>query len=154
MNKTADRIAAVAFLAVGSLFMAESLRLSKSAYGSAVGPNVFPFLLGLVLALLSIKLLFETRGYKDYKDSVGEKPPRQYKKFLIIFIAAVFYATLLETVGYVITTFLFLVIGFQTMERGALWKSIAIAAGFSLGVYGLYVKLLQGTLPSWPIWFQ
>ncbi|OKO94214.1 tripartite tricarboxylate transporter TctB family protein [Geobacillus proteiniphilus] len=151
MNKTADRIAAAAFLAVGALFMAESLRLSKSAYGSAVGPNVFPFLLGLVLVFLSIKLLFETRSYSDAAD---EKPPRQYKKFLVIFIAAVFYAALLETVGYVITTFLFLVIGFQTMEKGALWKSIAIAAGFSLGVYGLYVKLLQGTLPSWPIWFQ
>ncbi len=151
MNKTADRIAAVAFLAVGSLFMAESLRLSKSAYGSAVGPNVFPFLLGLVLALLSIKLLFETRGYKD---SAGEKPPRQYKKFLIIFVAAILYAALLETIGYVIMTFLFLVVGFQTMAKGALWKSVVIAAGFSLGVYGLYVKLLQGTLPSWPVWFQ
>ncbi|MCG6795649.1 tripartite tricarboxylate transporter TctB family protein [Geobacillus sp. YHL] len=151
MNKTADRIAAVAFLAVGALFMVESLRISKSAYGSAVGPNVFPFLLGLVLVLLSIKLLFETRNYSG---ATGEKLPRQYKKFLVIFIAAIFYAALLETVGYVITTFLFLVIGFQTMERGALWKSIAIAAGFSLGVYGLYVKLLQGTLPSWPIWFQ
>lgn len=54
MNKTADRIAAVAFLAVGALFMVESLRISKSAYGSAVGPNVFPFLLGLVLVLLSV----------------------------------------------------------------------------------------------------
>ncbi|EPR26210.1 tripartite tricarboxylate transporter TctB family protein [Geobacillus zalihae] len=151
MNKTADRIAAVAFLAVGALFMVESLRISKSAYGSAVGPNVFPFLLGLVLVLLSIKLLLETRRYSE---ATSEKPPRQYKKFLVIFIAAIFYAALLETVGYVITTFLFLVIGFQTMEKGALWKSIAIAAGFSLGVYGLYVKLLQGTLPSWPIWFQ
>ncbi|KFL17289.1 transporter [Geobacillus stearothermophilus] len=151
MNKTADRIAAVAFLAVGALFMVESLRISKSAYGSAVGPNVFPFLLGLVLVLLSIKLLFETRNYSG---ATGEKLPRQYKKLLVIFIAAIFYAALLETVGYVITTFLFLVIGFQTMEKGALWKSIAIAAGFSLGVYGLYVKLLQGTLPSWPIWFQ
>ncbi len=77
MNKTADRIAAAAFLAVGALFMAESLRLSKSAYGSAVGPNVFPFLLGLVLVFLSIKLLFETRSYSDAAD---EKPPRQYKK--------------------------------------------------------------------------
>lgn len=151
MNKTADRIAAVAFLAVGALFMVESLRISKSAYGSVVGPNVFPFLLGLVLVLLSIKLLFETRGYPDV---AGEKLQRQYKKFLIILAAAIAYAALLETVGYVIMTFLFLVVGFQTMEKGSLWKSIAIAAGFSLGVYGLYVKLLQGTLPSWPIWFQ
>ncbi len=131
--------------------MVESLRISKSAYGSAVGPNVFPFLLGLILVLLSIKLLLETTRYVD---SYKKKQPLQYKKFFIILIAAVIYAALLETVGYVIMTFLFLVVGFQTMEKGILWKSVVIAACFSLGVYGLYVKLLQGTLPSWPIWFQ
>jgi putative tricarboxylic transport membrane protein len=151
VSKTFDRIAAIAFLAVGALFMVESLRISKSAYGSAVGPNVFPFLLGLILVLLSIKLLLETTRYVD---SYKKKQPLQYKKFFIILIAAVIYAALLETVGYVIMTFLFLVVGFQTMEKGTLWKSVVIAACFSLGVYGLYVKLLQGTLPSWPIWFQ
>ncbi|NUK30183.1 tripartite tricarboxylate transporter TctB family protein [Parageobacillus sp. VR-IP] len=151
MSKTFDRVAAIVFLAVGALFMVESQRISKSAYGSAVGPNVFPFLLGLVLALLSIKLLLETMRYTD---SCKERQPLQYKKFFIILIAAVIYAALLETVGYVMMTFLFLVVGFQTMEKGALWKSVVIAACFSLGVYGLYVKLLQGTLPSWPVWFQ
>jgi putative tricarboxylic transport membrane protein len=151
VSKTFDRIAAVAFLAVGALFMMESQRISKSAYGSAVGPNVFPFLLGLILVLLSIKLLIETMRYAD---SYEKKQPLQYKKFFIILVAAILYAALLETVGYVITTFLFLVVGFQTMEKGAFWKSVVIAACFSLGVYGVYVKLLQGTLPSWPIWFQ
>jgi len=151
VSKTFDRIAAIAFLAVGSLFMVESLRISKSAYGSAVGPNVFPFLLGLILALLSIKLLFETTRYAD---SGSQKQPLQYKKFFIILLAAILYAALLETIGYVITTFAFLVVGFQTMEKGGLWKSVLLAACFSLGVYGLYVKLLQGTLPSWPIWLQ
>lgn len=151
MSKTFDRIAAITFLAVGALFMVESLRISKSAYGSAVGPNVFPFLLGLILVLLSIKLLFETAKYAH---SESEKLPLQYKKFFIILLAAVFYAAFLETVGYVITTFVFLVIGFQAMEKGGLWKSVLFAACFSLGVYGLYVKLLQGTLPSWPIWLQ
>jgi putative tricarboxylic transport membrane protein len=151
VSKTFDRVAAIAFLAVGALFMTESMRISKSAYGSSVGPNVFPFLLGLILMLLSIKLLLETMRYAD---SYKKKQPLQYKKFFIILIAAVIYAALLETVGYVIMTFLFLVVGFQTMGKGTLWKSVVIAACFSLGVYGLYVKLLQGTLPSWPIWFQ
>ncbi len=131
--------------------MVESLRISKSAYGSAVGPNVFPFLLGLILVLLSIKLLIETMRYAD---SYKERQPLQYKNFFIILLAAVIYAALLETVGYVMMTFLFLVVGFQTMEKGALWKSVVLAACFSLGVYGVYVKLLQGTLPSWPVWFQ
>jgi putative tricarboxylic transport membrane protein len=151
VSKTFDRIAAIAFLAVGFLFMVESLRISKSAYGSAVGPNVFPFLLGLILALLSIKLLFETTRYAH---SGSQKQPLQYKKFFIILLAAILYAALLETIGYVITTFAFLVVGFQTMEKGALWKSALLAACFSLGVYVLYAKLLQGTLPSWPIWLQ
>lgn len=151
MSKTFDRIAAIAFLAVGALFMMESFRISKTAYGSAVGPNVFPLLLGLVLTLLSIKLLLETMRYAD---SEKRKQTLQYKKFFIIFTALILYAVLLETLGYVITTFLFLTVGFQTMEKGSLWKSLLIAACFSFGVYGLYVKLLQGTLPSWPIWFQ
>jgi putative tricarboxylic transport membrane protein len=151
VSKTFDRVAAIAFLAVGALFMVESLRISKSAYGSTVGPNIFPLMLGLVLTLLSIKLLLETRRYAD---SDKKKQTLEYKKFFVILIAVILYAALLETVGYVITTFLFLTVGFQTMEKGSLWKSLLIAACFSLGVYALYVKLLQGTLPSWPIWFQ
>ncbi|ANB56239.1 tripartite tricarboxylate transporter TctB family protein [Anoxybacillus sp. B7M1] len=151
MSKTFDRVAAIVFLAIGVLFMMESLRISKSAYGSSVGPNVFPFLLGMVLTLLSIKLLLETRRYVA---SGKEKEKIQYKPFLIILLSAILYVALLEKIGYVITTFLFLVVGFQTMEKGALWKSIIIAVCFSIGVYGLYVKLLQGTLPSWPVWFQ
>ncbi|KIQ93490.1 Tripartite tricarboxylate transporter TctB family protein [Anoxybacillus thermarum] len=151
MSKTFDRVAALTFLAIGVLFMIESLQISKSTYGSVVGPNVFPFLLGLILVVLSIKLLFETIGYPSTR---GEKQRLQYKKFWMIFISAIFYAILLEPIGYVITTFLFLIIGFQTVEKGSIWKSIVIAACFSFGVYGLYVKMLQGTLPSWPIWLK
>lgn len=151
MSKTFDRFAAVAFLAIGVLFMLESLRISKSAYGSAVGPNVFPFLLGLVLALLSIKLLLETLRYDVANTSRREL---QYKKFFVILISSILYAVLLEHVGYIITTFLFLIIGFQTIQRGDIWKSIIISACFSFGVYVVYVKLLQGTLPSWPVWFS
>ena len=48
----------------------------------------------------------------------------QYKKFLIIIVSAVLYAFLLEKIGYVISTFLFLLIAFQTMERGRLLPSL------------------------------
>ena len=74
-----------------------------------------------------------------------------YKRFLVIFIAAILYVALLETLGYVITTFLFLVISFQVMERGGWLKTIIIAAVFSFGVYYLFVEVLQGSLPGFPI---
>ena len=49
-----------------------------------------------------------------------------------------------------ITTFLFLCISFQIIERSKLIYSIFIAAGFSLGVYYVFTGLLGGSLPSFP----
>lgn len=145
-----DRIASVVFLAVGILFIIGSKHISSSSYGSVVGPDIFPLILGIILVLLSIRLFWETfltRGPR------GKKEKLEYKPFLIIFAATLIYILTLETIGYVITTFLFLLVCFQTMERANILKSLIISALFSGGVYYLYVEVLKGTLPDWPIWF-
>lgn len=151
MNKTFDRYASLAFFVIGIVFMFESNKISESAYGSEVGPNVFPFLLGLLLGLLSIKLFLETLKYQSKQE---RKKSLDYKRFLIIFLTAVLYALTLESLGYVLSTFLFLLIGFQTMQRGALLKSVVISSVFSYGVYYLFSEVLKGTLPGFPVWFS
>ena len=148
MSKTFDRFAGIAFLLVGILFVIESQKISESAYGSNVGPSIFPTGLGILLILLSIRLLYETFKYKT-EDGVSEV--LQYKKFLIIFVSAVLYAFLLEKLGYVITTFAFLLISFQTMQRGKWINSIVIAAAFSFGIYYLFSEVLGGSLPGFPL---
>ncbi|MEK4405986.1 tripartite tricarboxylate transporter TctB family protein [Sporosarcina sp. FSL K6-1540] len=148
MSKTFDRYASIVFLLIGLLFVIESQKISDSAYGSSVGPKIFPMWLGIILILLSLRLLFETFKYKS-ETTAGMK--LQYKKFLIIIGSAVLYAFLLEMVGYVISTFLFLLISFQTMERGRLLPSFIIAAAFSFGIYYLFAKLLGGSLPGFPV---
>ena len=147
MSKTFDRIAGIAFLLIGLLFVIESGSISKSAYGSSVGPNIFPLGLGIILILLSIRLLFETMKYEHVE---GSKEPIQYIKFFIIFSSAVVYATILESVGYVISTFLFLIIAFQTMERGKWLSTLLIAGAFSFGVYYFFAEFLGGSLPGFP----
>lgn len=147
MSKTFDRFASIAFLLIGLLFVIESRSISQSAYGSSVGPNIFPTALGIILILLSIRLLFETTKYEH-----GEriKEPVQYVKFLIIIISAIIYAAILEPLGYVISTFLFLLIAFQTMERGKWISTIVIAGAFSFGVYYFFAEFLGGSLPGFP----
>jgi putative tricarboxylic transport membrane protein len=148
MSKTFDRFAGIAFLLIGLLFVFESLRLSKSSYGSAVGPDIFPIGLGVFLILLSLRLLYETFQYQA-KANNGEGV--QYIKFVIIFVSALLYIVLLEPLGYVITTFLFLLVAFQTMERGKWIKSIVIALLFSAGVYYFFAEFLGGSLPGFPV---
>lgn len=145
-----DHIASVLFLAVGVLFIIGSKSLGSSSYGSAVGPDIFPLVLGSALVLLSIRLFYETLITKNQQ---GTKEKLHYKPFIIIFTATLLYILTLETIGYVITTFLFLFICFQTMERSKVILSLIISACFSALVYFLYVEVLKGTLPGWPIWF-
>ncbi|NEW06314.1 tripartite tricarboxylate transporter TctB family protein [Paenibacillus sp. SYP-B3998] len=149
MNTAFDRYSGIAFFAIGLAFVIGSRSISTSAYGSNVGANIFPMVLGAILALLSVRLIYET-----FRKQQAEKRKENldYKRFGIIFISAVLYAYFLEDVGFVITTFLFLMIGFQTMQRGRVWVSLLIAAGFSYGVYYLYVNLLDGSLPGFPAW--
>jgi putative tricarboxylic transport membrane protein len=148
VSRTFDRIASVLFLMVGIFFIVESRKLSATAYGSEVGPDIFPLGLGIILVLLSIRLIVETFRYpSEEKKSTG----LDVKRFFIILLAAILYAVILEPVGYVLSTFLFLVVAFQTMERGKWVSTIVISALFSTGVYYLYVDLLKGTLPGFPI---
>lgn len=145
-----DRFAAAMFLTVAVLFIFGSTQLSSSSYGSEVGPNIFPLFLGIILALLSIRLFYETFQNQKQESNEGKL---QYKPFLIIFVATLLYILTLEMLGYIITTFLFLLVCFQTMERTKLYTSLIVSALFSAAVYYLYVHVLKGTLPGWPIWF-
>ncbi|MFB5675017.1 tripartite tricarboxylate transporter TctB family protein [Paenibacillus terreus] len=151
MNKTFDRYASIVFLLLGIGFMWQSTQISASAYGSTVGPNIFPFCLGGLLILLSIRLFYEVLVSKggDYKAAKLD-----YKRFLLIFGSAVLYALLFETLGYILTTFLFLLFCFQVLERGKWLKSVLIAALFAVGVYVLFVVILEGSMPGFPVWFS
>lgn len=148
MNKKFDTVAGIAFLLIGILFLVESQKISDSAYGSTVGPKIFPMGLGIILTALSIRLLYETFKIKT-EGTVKES--LQYKKFIIIFVSAIAYAFLLEKIGYVVSTFLFLLIAFQTVERGKIIYSIIISTIFSVGVYIMFSELLGGSLPGFPL---
>ncbi|HEX5564952.1 MAG TPA: tripartite tricarboxylate transporter TctB family protein [Sporosarcina sp.] len=148
MSKTFDRYASIAFLLIGLLFVVESMKISSSAYGSTVGPKIFPMGLGIILILLSLRLLYET--FKNKAEATASAEKLQYKKFLIILVSAALYAFLLEKIGYVISTFLFLLIAFQTMERGRIVPTLIIAAVFSFGVYYFFAEFLGGSLPGFP----
>ncbi|GAA4702006.1 tripartite tricarboxylate transporter TctB family protein [Brevibacillus fulvus] len=149
MNKTFDRYASVFFALVGAFFVNGSRQIATSAYGSEVGPNIFPLFLGIILILLSIRLFYETFSYKQTQQ---EKTAVNIKGFVIMLVATFLYAILLEPIGYVISTFLFLTLGFKVMGNKSWWKTLLIALAFSVIVYVVYVKILEGTLPGLPSW--
>lgn len=148
MRYTFDRWASILFVLMGAFFIVGSRYLSVTSYGSGVGPDIFPLGLGILLILLSIRLFYETFRHSDQE---SQKSPLDWKRFLIICTATILYAFFLEWLGYVLSTFIFLVVAFQTMERGKWLLTLLIAGLFSGSVYYIYVFVLKGTLPPFPL---
>jgi putative tricarboxylic transport membrane protein len=149
MNKTFDTIAGAAFLVVGVFFIVGSRGISQSSYGSNVGPNIFPLGLGTILVLLALIVICQARRFTDKEK---EKGARDYRRFGLLLLATIVYVLVFEPLGYVISTFLYLVFVFQVMERKRLLASAAVSAFFSCSVYYVYVIVFQGTLPPLPEW--
>jgi len=149
MKKTFDMISGGVFLVVGMFFIVGSRSITQSSYGSKVGPNVFPFGLGLILVLLALIVVYQARRHAG---TAKEKGARDYKRFGLLLLTTIVYVFVFESLGYVISTFLYLVILFQVMERKRLFVSILISAFFSCSVYYVYFIVFQGTLPPVPDW--
>jgi putative tricarboxylic transport membrane protein len=141
-----DRYASVVFIALGVSLFFYSQTLTTSSTGGSIGPKELPMFLAVALtitAVLNLAAAIRSR-------SSEKKKGLEYRKFLIILGLLLLYVFLLEPLGYVISTFLFLMGAFQTMEKGQYLKSALIAAAFSGGVYLLYVKVALGVLPGFP----
>jgi putative tricarboxylic transport membrane protein len=140
-----DRYASIVFIVLGVLLFFYSQTLTTSIE-SHIGPKELPMFLSVALVFTGILNLVAALRAKAGKKKEG----LEYKKFLIILGSLLLYVFLLEPVGYVISTFLFLLVAFQTMERGQILKSAIIAAAFAGGIYYLYVEVAMGSLPGLP----
>ncbi len=150
LNKTFDRYFSIVLVGISAVFIFESSKMLQGSFGSTIGPGMLPLVLAIIMVLLSLLNFYQTFRVK-YPD--GENTEKlQYKRFLIFLVAAFLYCLLLEPLGYVISTFLFLLVGFQVMEKGKIWVSLIISGAISYGVFYLYVGIMKGTLPGFPTW--
>jgi putative tricarboxylic transport membrane protein len=149
LNKTFDRSLSLVIIAVCSVFIFESTKMLKGSFGSTIGPGLLPMILAIVLAILSLINFYQTFRVKN-SGKTSEK--LQYKRFLILLGTSILYCLLLEPIGYVISTFLFLTLAFQVMEKGKIIYSLIFSAVISIGVYFVYVDVMKGTLPGLPVW--
>jgi putative tricarboxylic transport membrane protein len=142
-----DRSASIVFIALGVALLFYSRTLTSSFAGTSIGPKELPLFLALALVVTAgINLVAALR----VKAPGGKSAGLDHRKFLITVGLLLLYVFLLEPLGYVISTFLFLMAAFQTMERGAYLKSVLIAGAFSGGIYLLYVRVALGVLPGLP----
>jgi putative tricarboxylic transport membrane protein len=129
------------------------LESRKLAFGSvhSPGPGFFPFLLGCLVAALSIILLI---GYLIGRIEVqrGQWGGLLWQKVVFATVVLLAYSLTLEIIGFLLGTFLLLGVLLRLIENKSIPFVLILSFLISLGTYTvfkfwLYIQLPRGIIP-------
>jgi putative tricarboxylic transport membrane protein len=136
--------------------------MPKASIGNPMAPKIFPLVLGIGLTILGA--LYTMKEYKDWQAEVTSgteekvSPEKQEinqktnKLITITAVASIGYAMIFESLGYVISTMLFIGVVMFALNGKEKWKTcILVATIFSVAVYLIFSNLLAIPLPKIPI---
>ena len=148
--KKIDLIPAIFWMVLGIVVVAGSYRLRLGTL-SDPGPGLMPFILGIMLSLSSVPIfvrsifvIVRNQGHEDESIWSGI----EFKRLIIVVISLVSYWMFLEKVGFVVMTFILLLILFKTVDSQK-WHKVLIASILTVFfVFLFFVVILKVDLPS------
>lgn len=138
----AERIITLFFLLGSAVYVWEAQKL---AFGVLLSPKsgFLPVLAGSAAIILSAVILVNQCNGKT-----AEKAEKNdWMKFFFIMIGLLFYVTLLNVIGYFITTFIFLIYLCKVADVAGWATPLLIGAGISISLYIVFEKFLAINLP-------
>ena len=125
----------------------ESYRLSIGSM-SQPGPGFFPFGAGFIMLFLALAGLWQSLKKSGGKEQTNRDEPVRWKSIVIILVATVVYAFSLETIGFLINTFLFMCILLKVVEPQT-WKT-SIIGGLIAAIAAniVFNVIFQAQIPS------
>ena len=130
------------------LICREAFRL-KLGVLTKPGPGFFPFSLGLVMGILALIALYQSMGKRREEGEKSEpKGSLRWWNIVIILAALVAYAFFLETIGFLISTFLLITLLLKVVEPQR-W-STALVGGLITALASTLVfnVLLRAQIPT------
>ena len=110
------------------------------------GPGFLPFGLAIVLILFSLILIFNSRPEKKI-GSAPFWPHRAWLRPLLGVVILIFFALVVEWVGFLFTAFIFLVVWMGVIERVRWLTIISVSIGTTAALYLIFGLFLDVPLP-------
>lgn len=151
MALTKNKVTGLVALIVGVVYLIATYNLPESAVADPIGPRAFPFIISACLLAVGLMLVLKKETLTAKNRAVVFTWATEKALVLNIIytcVAGVVFGLILEPVGYLISTVLFMTaMMFITYGKSRTFFNIAIALTFSLTTYGLFFGLLDVSLP-------
>jgi putative tricarboxylic transport membrane protein len=144
--KTIEIISSLFLILIGTLFCLSSFDLGIGRI-NAPGPGLIPFGTGGLLILFSIGTIFEAHFGRELKGKVSLFRGRRWGVVLSVLISLFLYAFVLDILGFIVTTFLTMVILFKISEKQSWEIALGASALTTAFTYFLFDYLLKCSFP-------
>ena len=140
-------ISSAFLLLLGFLICEESWRINLGEFRNP-GPGFLPFGAGLILGGLALALLVKTLRGKSSGDKAFRVERSRWTKVSLTLTSIFVYGFLLESVGFLLMTFLVMGFLFRVIEPQR-WRTVIAGAFFSaVGAYLIFEVWLKVELPK------
>jgi putative tricarboxylic transport membrane protein len=153
-----DQLVAILTIPISIFLMVIEYRAPRATFVQAVGPHVWPlYILGLLVIMAVALFVQAVRNKKQPSAPADPFPvPRSMAKWYeepwmapaLLILGLILYAVLLDALGFILSTFLLIIYLARLLEGGHWLRNILTGAVFSVGVYLLFVKVLNTSLPA------
>ena len=149
--RTADRVIAALLLAFAVAFSAGAIKSYQWWGPGGPGPAFMPFWLGLVMAGLALGLLI--RSVKQRDPGPAWLPRGQgLADILVVLGATIAFVALLDFLGMVIGTAIYLAVLVRYLGKHAWWVTFAVALGAAAFNWLVFVHWLRVPFPEGKLW--
>ncbi len=140
--KKSDVGSALFFIILGGFMAWQAAKLSIGS-PRMPGPGFFPFCLSIFLIIVALIILLRGLKLPPRVQESGQKWGRVTLALVAIFV----YALVLETLGYLISTFVLMVLLLNMMGKRSWWFAPTVSAIITLASYILFKVWLEVLLP-------
>ncbi len=142
---TKNAIGSIFFLAFSSFYFFNVFSIKKmpGSHFEVMTASTFPFYIGLGGIIISILILVLSFVKKDDDFLTFEYLRKlDFKTTIYFVLAMIFYGFTIRTLGFIISTIIFLTIGFLLLKEKNIKRILLISSGVSIGFYLLLNNIL------------
>ena len=152
-----DPMVALLTIPIALFLIFMEMETPKANIPQAVGPEVMPIGVLILLMVNGIFLFFQTTSAKRKQaSSVGADPSgaspqaRQlkYRGVILVLLGLIVYGFVLVPAGFILATAFLIIFEARVLQPGRWMRNVVVGFGLSTTVYFTFVKLLNVMLPA------
>jgi putative tricarboxylic transport membrane protein len=146
--KSSDRFSSLFFLVLSLFICQQSVVIGVGSLGQP-GPGLLAFGAGAGIGVLAIWFLIQSFVSKESRSEVAQNGRTLRRgRFLMICISLFAYTIAVNWLGFVLSTFLFIIFILCLIESKKWWRTLIKAALITIGNYLVFVEWLGLRLPK------